>query len=466
MKNIYKIFGVSLLVISALLLGCEDRSDLTEPALPNTGDANFSKFVSIGNSLMAGYQNRSLYQSSQLNSIGALIARQVGGVIYEQPIIDDPGTPDRLEVAALDLAAGQIDLQENSSQGIPTNPTASAYNNLGIPGILMVDVLQTKESPSLYSGENALIDLVLRKQGKTVLEEALSQQPTFVTVCIGNNDILGYATSGGVLPHFPKDKFAELYPLLLGALAQSGAKGAVANIPDVSVVPYFTTIGPGIGMAIKPAFDGNLIQGLVYQHSTTVIGLATPDDLIKGNVLITITASSFTGLLGDTEGKYYQMIGQIPPEGVDTNYPFGFTPQNPWPTSLILDPEEMKVAKDVTTSFNNTIAAVTQAVGYKLVDLNSFFNGIAQNGYAADGIKFSTAFVAGGLFSLDGVHPTSRGYAVVANEFIKVINSGYNATIPLVNVSTIPGSLPLYGVTPKKINSIKSAPGAFDKILF
>ena len=43
------------------------------------------------------------------------------------------------------------------------------------------------------------------------------------------------------------------------------------------------------------------------------------------------------------------------------------------------------------------------------------------------------------LFSLDGVHPNARGYAVIANEIIKVINRYYNANIPLHHPSYFPG---------------------------
>ena len=47
--------------------------------------------------------------------------------------------------------------------------------------------------------------------------------------------------------------------------------------------------------------------------------------------------------------------------------------------------------------------------------------------------------VTGGLFSLDGVHLTPRGYAIIANEFIKATNSTYGSNIPLANVASYPG---------------------------
>ncbi len=42
-----------------------------------------------------------------------------------------------------------------------------------------------------------------------------------------------------------------------------------------------------------------------------------------------------------------------------------------------------------------------------------------------DGLKFTNDYVEGGIFSLDGVHPPARGRQLIANQFIKVINSKF-----------------------------------------
>ena len=53
---------------------------------------------------------------------------------------------------------------------------------------------------------------------------------------------------------------------------------------------------------------------------------------------------------------------------------------------------------------------------------------------------FSSATASSVLFSLDGVHPNARGYAVITNEIIKVINRHYNANIPFVYAPSFPGA--------------------------
>ena len=99
---------------------------------------------------------------------------------------------------------------------------------------------------------------------------------------------------------------------------------------------------------------------------------------------------------------------------------------------------EIALAKTATAAFNAIIAAKAQAKGWALVDMNKFFASL-QAGMKFNGVTFGVTFVSGGLFSLDGVHGTQRGYAVVANEIIRAINLHYGSTIPVVDVNKYPG---------------------------
>jgi phospholipase/lecithinase/hemolysin len=47
----------------------------------------------------------------------------------------------------------------------------------------------------------------------------------------------------------------------------------------------------------------------------------------------------------------------------------------------------------------------------------------------------TASFVTGGAFSLDGVHPTPRGYAYISNLFINAINAKYGATLRTVDLA-------------------------------
>ncbi len=476
-KNIYLFIVAALAVL--FVLGCEDRSDITgvEPVLNGkSGNADLSRFVVIGNSLAAGYQNSALYESAQIYSFGNLIAKQVN-TKFEMPLYSDPGSGGRMEIQAL-TATGAV-IVNNTGTGSPINLLyPEPYNNLGIPGALTYDVLFATNSTNCASAlfansPNPFFNLILRNQGTTQLtqlQQALAKQPTFVILWIGNNDVLGYATSGGVSPSSPTpvDQFTQLY----GGISQqlSGRQVVVANIPDVTSIPFMTTVGPLI--ATNPGINWSTLPlGFVYQkagESGIGTGSASQQDLLSGTVLITLRGSTYAGLLGQLTGKFYRdnNITTLP-AGIDTTKPFGFHPQNPWPNSLILDAGEINTALTATAAYNVAIQGIAANFNFGLVNINSLFNTIkTQGGIRLDGITFSTTYVTGGLFSLDGVHPTNHGHAIVANEFIKVINNKYNAKIPAIQLSQIPPSLKFTGKIGDKFGYPQVPPEAFDHLLF
>jgi lysophospholipase L1-like esterase len=463
-RKSFLIVGVLLSVL--LLSSCEDRTELTAPN-PQQGNVDFTTFVSIGNSLTAGYQNSSLYESAQIYAFGNLIAQQVG-TSYAQPIISDPGTVGRIEIKSL---YPSLTLTYNMSAGSTKNLSwPKPYNNLGIPGIVLADVLTATETANSYSKSGA-IDLILRKMGTTQLTQAISLNPTFITLWIGNNDVLGFATSGGAKPASPTDAqvFTGLYSQLADALAATGAKVVVGNIPDVTTIPFFTTVGP----ALAQSLTANQVPGIYYQQHGQFSGSVLPvSALANYSVLITLLGSNYAPYIGYPSGKFYKdnnaditllIAGGI----LDTTQAFALSPKNPWPDALILDAEEIVTAKNTTAAFNSTIATIASAKGFGLADINALLNQIratdATGGTTYDGVAFATTYVTGGLFSLDGVHPTSRGQAVIANEFIKAINAKWGTSIVQVNISLIPGSLILAKMNSHGIPIFEK--GTFDNLL-
>nr|WP_321410478.1 hypothetical protein [uncultured Carboxylicivirga sp.] len=62
-------------------------------------------------------------------------------------------------------------------------------------------------------------------------------------------------------------------------------------------------------------------------------------------------------------------------------------------------------------------------------------NKLSGEGLIIDGNRYSTTFVTGGIFSLDGIHATGRGSAIIANSFIEAINEQFDAQVPEVNIN-------------------------------
>ena len=87
-----------------------------------------------------------------------------------------------------------------------------------------------------------------------------------------------------------------------------------------------------------------------------------------------------------------------------------------------------------STAYNATIQALAGAKGLAFVDAKAALARVANGGVVYDGGVLTSQFVTGGAFSLDGVHPTPRGYAYTANLIIQAINDTYDATIPMVHI--------------------------------
>jgi hypothetical protein len=311
--------------------------------------------------------------------------------------------------------------------------------------------------------------LILRDAalGNSVINQAVNLQPTFITAWIGNNDVLGYATSGGTsgtnvgitglppgtLPTEP-EFFTLLYGPMLDGLAATGADIVVGNIPDVSSIPFFTTVGPILSGSVPWGVVASLQQqlpatGIIYVSSTGIniglpfnIGFADSSAVRNGTTLFTLLGQTYANLLGLPTGKYYVDNGiEVPPtSGIDTTQAFGFHPQNPFPDALVLDPDEIIIATNAVDAFNGIISAEAGSRDIAVVDFNLFLKNLLTTPIPVDGIGiFSTSFIAGGTFSYDGVHLSSRGYGIIANEWINVINQKFEANVPVVDLNSLPG---------------------------
>jgi lysophospholipase L1-like esterase len=435
-------------LVGLSLTGCSDSAP--SGPVPSLGSASVKKYVAVGNSLTAGYQSAGLYASAQMYSYPNLIAQQLtkaGASLgsFEQPYYSDPGTPDatgkasRYEIISL---TGPVIGPKGLTAGQPTNSgLARPFDNLGIPGIPLAGFMDTTGTyQSAPLGRDAILRWTSGPFPKSVYKQAVALSPDLITFWLGANDVLGYATSGGVSPAAPTPTatFTALYTQALSSIKASlpNAKVVVGNIPDVKAIPFFRTVGPAVAAKIGP-----LGLKLYYQKAGESGAASGQTSLTEANPpLLTLTGMTYASYIGLPSGLWYK-ANKYPalPAGIDTTKPFGLHPQNPWPNALVLDADEQVICANAVSSFNSTIASVANANGAAVVDFFSFFNAISQNGFSLAGETFSIAYVTGGLFSLDGVHPSSRGYAIVANEYIKVMNSKFGMSIPLVNLSQIPG---------------------------
>ncbi|WP_295715397.1 G-D-S-L family lipolytic protein [Mucilaginibacter sp.] len=404
---------------------------------PSKGSADFTRYISVGNSLTAGYADGGLYREGQLNSYPSIIAKQmlsVGGGAFTQPLF----TPEQAN------GSGYLKLGGFNADGTPmTTPVttnlairgfltvpgfgnvtlytkyAGELNNYGVPGIKLFHITYAP-----YGNLNGYFERLLPgnapTNNTTYLDFVTAKPFTFFSNWLGNNDALGYATAGGVGDVLTdKNTFAQLYNLLIGKLTAGGAKGVVATIPDVTSVPYFTTITVNAILAgvkkVNPAVTAIYINALV-SGTTYAPRAATASDLI----ILTFPTS---------------MIG-TPVSTPFGNLPYGLTPYTPIDNKYVLDQAEAAMTLDYVNSYNGTIKSVAAAKGLAVFDAFTFLNNIKQSGLLINGVSLNSNYISGGIFSLDGIHLTPRGYAVVANQFISAINKQYNANIPSADISS------------------------------
>lgn len=426
-KNIQTwIYSLSFLAV----VSCKPTIDTPELS---KGSADFSKYIAVGNSLTAGYADNGLYLEGQKVAYPNLIAAQmkaVGGGNFTSPFFTD----------AQSDGSGYVKLTGFNADGTPiVTPVADklAYRsqqpllltkhteevqNLGIPGMR----LDLGYAAPTFSGANMYFERLLNSNqvdNTTYFDFIQNRNHTFFSFWLGNNDILGWATAGGDAGTDPtkqrtdKTQFAQLYTAFITSLTSNGQKGAVATIPDVTSVPFFNTktvalINAGLKANPQTAnLPGIFINALNPSTNTYQARLATAEDLI----ILTFD----TGIIGSGPGY-----------GLDQNLPIE--------NKYVLDKEEVRIAKDYVTSYNNSIKQIAEAKGLALVDTYTILNDI-KSGKDYDGIHVSSSYITGNAFSLDGVHLTPIGNAVIANEFIKAINAKYSSTIPPVNVANYSG---------------------------
>jgi hypothetical protein len=113
----------------------------------------------------------------------------------------------------------------------------------------------------------------------------------------------------------------------------------------------------------------------------------------------------------------------------------------PWgvPDEYFLSSTEINDIETATAQYNQIIAGLASQFDLALVDMNEHMNTLATTGITVDGITFTSAFITGKAFSLDGIHLTAQGSAVVANFFIDAINAKYGSDLKQVSPRLYPG---------------------------
>lgn len=518
MKNKF----IYLAILAAGFASCEPEFEHAVNENYTSGDANFTSYVAIGNSLTAGYMDGTVYRTGQMNSYPNLLAQQfslVGGGIFTQPsYLDDVNNLGGLMLGGVQI--GNTRLIIDASQGRPENLSGSpsiqvsnlqkrAYHNMGVPGAKSFHLLASGygDVAGVVPGTaNPYFVRHATSSTATVLGDAMSLNPTFFTCWIGANDVLSYATNGGAQADgvtaasdhnstgnldpstyggndiTNANVFANVYSTLLNTLTSNGAKGVVATIPSVTSIPYFTTVPYNPIAAEVINSDPNaptliqLYQFLFIATNGRIKPLNTSpggknpiliNDVELSNLGPQITAYAnasgnplliaYSNQLGAIYGRARHATSAdlvvLPASSVigtpnsASVAPFDVNGVTyPMANKYVLTATEKARVASATTAYNNAIISLANTNNIAVADMNSLMDRLVTGLRIETGQIYTANYFSGiategaVLFSLDGVHPNARGYAVIANAFINTINAYYNARLPLKYVNDYPGT--------------------------
>lgn len=388
-----------------------------------SGGPSFSNSVLIGDSLSAGFQNGSLLDSQQPNGWASLVATQAGFNLT-LPLIAPPGAPAVLQL--VNPGPPPVVQQASGTTTGRDHPTVQP-TDLAVPGHTLNDLINDAPAVVPTSDEEIITSLVLGfplGNNKSQMNEAIQLNPTALFVWIGNDDALQADEAGTPSAMTSVASFTQEFQLLLSTLhAQTTATLLVANIPDVTVVPY---LSPAASIIAQVAEETGLSQTTV----ATDLGLQD-GDLVNA-----------TGLSEVQSAAAAIQQGQTPSPLTDAGF---------------LDAAEITQVQSTVDQYNAAIAQEVSTVGAVLVDIHTLIENLQQGGATINNYKATTAFL-GGLFSLDGLHPTNTGYALIANQVIDGMNASLKTAIPDVDVSAIAAADPLFGPNIKPTGAVVLIP--------
>jgi hypothetical protein len=414
---------------------------------PSPGNADFTRYVALGSSFTAGVTDGALFTTGQSHSFPYILSTsfaEVGLSVFRQPTVNSViginlEGKSKLKLFYETLCNGEKSFiaRYEAPQGdfsIFSDIVSSLgpFHNLGVPG-----------TKSFHFNDQFYGDPVLGNPfyarfasipgTSTLLSEAVLLNPTFFTLLIGQEDIYDYALGGGSETNFDSITsiayFNANVDLIINTLVATGARGAIASIPDPADIPYFTTI----------PYDGLVLTAAQAAQLNTFFAMDPDIYFTEGRnpfLLQDTTTVSGARMLKETEYVLLSASYDSICKGYGW-FDFENNQAKPFRDRHVLDEAELNFIRGRIFSFNDKLRQVATAKNLAFVDLYALFRKLNQ-GLIINGVRFSNQFATGRMYSSDGFTPTGQGYAIIANYFIMAINATYGSTLREVDVLAYP----------------------------
>jgi hypothetical protein len=434
MSNRILLRGAALVTLAAAV-SCTDSTAKVAGPKASQGAGIFQNYVSLGNSITAGYQSGGINDSTQQRSYAVLLARQVFGTRFAYPSLANPGCPP--PVANFQTQA------RVTPTGFPTSTSTSCYlrsgtaqiiNNVAVPGAATVD--PDLASATISPNSNLLTQLFLG--GMNQVQRASLADPTFATVWIGNNDVLPAALTGilgplaGVSPGVTaQNTFQANYDAMIADLQGRSPhlkSGVLIGVVNVTSAPALIPVSVLLGNA---AFRGGFDLAAGYNPASSDPFKSQPLN-IEANctanpttLVSLLIAGQIAAFRNDSTKAPTARTGH-PPDiscGTSSIYPA------PVGQIFILEPAEITAVTNAVTGYNTYISGKAQAIGFAYLNPNQALDSLKAAGQILPPNFASATAPFGKWISLDGVHPTSAAHQLLTNYLVDVINAKYSTTL-------------------------------------
>jgi lysophospholipase L1-like esterase len=477
-----------LLLVSLTFAACTNDDAVPGDVPVSAGTADFSKYVSLGNSLTAGYSDGALFKRGQEGAYTNLLAQQfaqVGGGEFKIPFCGDDNLGGLL-LGGTPIQGTRLFFNGAAPVNVPgtpvteiTNLLTGPFNNMGVPGAKSYHLAAPGYGnvAGVPTGQaNPYYARFASSPSARIIDDAVAQNATFFSLWIGNNDVLGYATSGGAgvnqlgninpATYGANDitdpgVFANVYTGLVDAMTANGAKGVVANIPYVTTIPFFTTV-PFNAIPLDAATATQLNAGYAAYNGGLAAalnaGLISAEEKAKrtitfqdGKNAVVMVDSYLTSLAALGLPSYRQATSadlMVLPSRSFIGTTVGGNPQQingvsvPLADNWVLSKDEIAEIKVAVDAYNASIKSIAEAKGLAFVDANAVMSQVFNGGIRYGNYHLTAGYVTGGAFSLDGVHPSARGAALIANKFAEAINAKYGSTFKPLDLAEYPIQFP------------------------
>jgi hypothetical protein len=409
-----KRFSAAALVLLVLAAACHN-DEINRPFSNTPVDPLFERYVSLGNSITAGFQSAGINDSTQSQAYPVLLARAIRSPFFA-PLMSRPGCPPPytnvfLQTRVSGGSASTCALRK--TQAVPP----PYISNTAVPGAEVIDVYNNGDTAS---NSNTLTTFFLGGLTQTQMMERA--RPTFVSVWIGNNDVLGAATSstnGGDSTRITSvANFQARYGALLDTVEAAGPEGVILlGVANVTAIPYFSAGATYWAIKNKQALPDTFPTLFTVSNNCAPIVTGIPG--ARGDSVL-VPFPYGAALLGAAS----------PPNNQPRNLDCADT------VAAVVVPSELVKLVTAVTAYNAYISSQATTRGWAYLDPNTTLDSLravptAVRPFPAIGAACS-ANPFGTAFSCDAVHPSAATHRLIAQKLRLAINSAYTTAIPAI----------------------------------